>query len=413
MVCVLFISQITFAQAATFYYYRWSPDGSRVVVMVQNDITIIATLYDDQWQPLASRQVPTIGLQFSPDGDSILVSSTPSEIWDTNTLQTVRVLPVSAQTWSPDGSALARFNFDPPGGMKIYSAADGRLLREFTASTAAAWGWPYFPLWSPNGMYFVTGVSNQLVLLDAITGQQVGANYQLDGDINSYRWSSDGTRVAISLINRVPEGTVGSFPADGSGQYYLNSIVLLELATGSITTLRSGFQHSAYLLSWSPDDSYIASWLDGILYTMDSANGNLIDSFTVTPNFTHVSWSPNGGRLLLGLGSNTPYDPTFYSTTMKLPAPRSTFVQNQLDGLIQIVVPAPSPERLQSILAACSNDASLKSTAATLINSGQYEQFIARLDTATKVPSSCAADLRLMTEAIASEQGKPIATPKP
>lgn len=414
MVCILCISQSTFAQPATFYDYRWSPDGSRFVVMFQNDTTVIATLYDDQWQPLASRQVPSIGLQFSPDGDSLLVSGPPTEIWDTDTLQTLKVLPFSAQLWSPDGNELTKFDSGPPGNMKIYSATDGHLLREFTASTAAAWGWPNFPLLSPNGDYFVMGVSNQLVLLDAITGQQVGANYQLNGDINSYSWSSDVTRIAISLRKQVATEIEGSFPVgDSVGSYALNSTVLLELATGTITTLRGGFRNPAPLLLWSPDDKYIASWFDGYLHIMDSANGNLIDSFNVMPNFGIIGWSPDGGRLMMGLYSNASYEPISNDiTAMSQSVPRSTFVQNQLDGLIQLFVPAASPERLQSILAACSNDASLKSTAATLINSGQYEQFIARLDTATNLPASCAADLRLMAEAIASEQGKPIATPK-
>ncbi len=122
----------------------------------------------------------------------------------------------------------------------------------------------------------------------------------------------------------------------------------------------------------------------------------------------------DGGRLLTGLGSNASYAPISNPHTPESQSvPRSTFVQNQLGGMIQFFAPVASPERLQSILAACSSDARLKNTAATLIDNGQYQQLIALLDTATNLPPSCAADLRLMTEAIASEQGKPIATPTP
>jgi hypothetical protein len=134
---------------------------------------------------------------------------------------------------------------------------------------------------------------------------------------------------------------------------------------------------------------------------MDSANGNLIDRLNVMPNFSVIGWSPDGGRLMTGLYNNSSYD-LAYSATMaaSVPVLQSTVVQNQLDGLIQIFAPAASPERLQSILDTCSNDEHLKSTAATLIDSGQYQQLIARLDSATNVPASCAADLRLMAEAL-------------
>ncbi|MBZ0275879.1 MAG: hypothetical protein K8I60_07040, partial [Anaerolineae bacterium] len=84
----------------------------------------------------------------------------------------------------------------------------------------------------------------------------------------------------------------------------MNSIVVFEIATGSITTLRSGSRYPATVIWWSPDGRYIATRLDDNLYTMDSANGNLIESLSVLPNFTVRGWSPNGGRFLMGLYDN-------------------------------------------------------------------------------------------------------------
>jgi WD40 repeat protein len=400
LVCALLISQLTFAQPATFYRYLWSQDGSRLIVIAQNT-TVIATVYDAQWQPLASRQLPCCGASLSRDGRFLLVSTEPSEIWDTDTLQTVRVFPVFLGTpaWSPDGTELAAAIPGPPGGMRVYSAADGRLLREFTSSNASAWGAPEFLARSPNWVYVAAGFSNQLALLDPITGQQIGANYQLDGDIYSLSWSLDSTKLAIGLRKQVATQIEGSFPVgDSAGSYALNSIVLFEISTGSIRTLRSGFQQPASLLRWSPDDQYIAASLDGNLYTMDSTNGNLIESFSVSPNFTLIGWSPNGGRLLMGLYNNLPYDPTLYDTSA-----RSSFVQTELNGLIQMVVPAASPERLQAILAECSSDSPLQASADTLIDAGQYQQFITCLDANTSVPAACAADLRLMAQALQAQ----------
>jgi WD40 repeat protein len=372
--------------------------------MVGNDTTYIATLYDDQWQPLASRQVPSIGLQFSPDGDSLLLGGKPAEILDTDTLQTLRVLPAGA-VWSPDGSELASFESGPPGVMKIYSAADGRLLREFTSLNAISWAWPTDVLWSPNGTYFVRGISNQLVLLDAATGLQVGANYQLDGDISAYSWSSDSTRIALNLRKQVPEGTEGSFPiGDSTGQNYLYTIEVMEISTGITTMLRSGFRYPAYPLLWSPDDTQITTWLDGNVYVFDSANGNIMDSFTLMPNFTIIGYSPDGGRLLTGLANNIPsYETPPVNTGMNLSAPSPEFRQTALDEMVEIFAPAASPERLQSILAECSSDARLQSAADTLIEAGQYQEFITRLDANTSVSAACAADLRLMAQALQAQ----------
>jgi WD40 repeat protein len=418
ILCILFISQITFAQTATFYQYGWSQDGSRLIVLARNDTTMIATVYDDQWQPLASRQIPCCSTSLSPDGKSLLVGGAPAEILDTDTLQTIRELPLPVGAfWSRDGSEFVTINYGPPGEMRIYSAADGRLLREFITPNSAIASWAHAGLvGSSNGAYFAAGSYNQLVLLDSITGQQVGDNYQFDGNIISYSWSPDSTRIAISLLAYVPEGTVGSFPAPGfPGQYQLNSIVLLELDTGTITTLRSGFQYPVYLLMWSPDDRYIVTNLDGNVYTMDSANGNLIESLNVTPNFSIIGWSPDGARLLTGLYNSAPYEPTIYITPESPAALRTTFVQNQLDGQIQIFTPAATPERFAEIAASCDAPATLTRAANSVqTEDTQARTLLTQLDAlpADTLSPSCAADLRLMAEALASEQDiMPTTTP--
>jgi WD40 repeat protein len=323
LLCALFVRQVTVAQPATFYSYLWSRDGSRLVLVVQNDTTLIATVYDDQWQPLASRQITCCGgIIISPDGKSLMVNSSPAEIWDTDTLTTVRVLPefMGVPYWSLDGTEFVAGSRELLGGIKIYNAADYRLLREFTPTNSNAWGWPYAPVRSPNGTYYAAGLSNQLVFLDPITGQQIGATYQLDGSIEQFRWSTDGTRLAISLRKEVSTQIEGSFPTGNlGGSYALNSIVVFKVSTGTITTLRSGFRQPAFTLVWSPDDRYIITNLDRNLYTMDAANGNLIESLNVSSGFTVIGWSPNGGRLLTGLGTNAVYDPVIYGTPANYP----------------------------------------------------------------------------------------------
>ena len=45
----IFVSQLTYAQPATFYRYYWSKDGSRFVVEVQNNTSVVVTVYNELW----------------------------------------------------------------------------------------------------------------------------------------------------------------------------------------------------------------------------------------------------------------------------------------------------------------------------------------------------------------------------
>ena len=144
-----------------------------MVMSVMNYPSFVVTVYDAEWQPLASCSLPCCGFSISADGKELLTNSDPSEILDIDTLQPLRTLSsrVDGAAWSPDGSELAFFDSNPQGGMKIYSATDGTLLRDFTGPNSAFANWPNPTSWSPDEAYFVAGFKDQLVLLDANTGR--------------------------------------------------------------------------------------------------------------------------------------------------------------------------------------------------------------------------------------------------
>jgi len=203
IVLLLGIIQITQAQSAISYTYRWNADGSRMVMSVMHDPSFVVTVYHAEWQPLASRSLPCCGFSISPDGRSVLINSDPSEILDIDTLQPLRILSsgVGYAQWGADGSELASFYSGPPGRMTFYSAVDGRLLREFTRETSAVWGWRDAPMWSPNGSYFIAFFHDQVVFLDATTGKEI-SRYTLDGDINVLSWSADSILDASARFRR-------------------------------------------------------------------------------------------------------------------------------------------------------------------------------------------------------------------
>lgn len=389
LTCILFISQIGFAQSAARYEYDWSRDGSLLIVV---EYGVSVTVYNANGQLLASQQGDFHDASLSPDENRLLMSlGEMTEIRDANTLQLLGVLPITRVGWSSDGSELVSYDPNPLGGMKFYSAEDGTLLRDFTGADSAFAHWPTPPSQSPDATYFVAGFRDQLVVLDAVTGAQV-YSYQLDSDIAAYSWSTDSTRIALSLRKELPTAVEGSYPTGNSrGTYRLNSIVAMEIATGSITDLRSGFEYPVVSMVWSPDDTQIATWFDGNVNILDSANGDVLDSFSITPNYDFIGYSPWGGRITMGL----------YRSQSDVPP--------VLDDLIQIIVPLTTLDRFAEIATSCGAPGTLTDFDTSLTDpaaiAAQAQTLLAQLDALPEgtIPSGCAADLSAIAEAIIAE----------
>ncbi len=412
VVYAVLINQITFAQPATSYRYDWNRDGSRFVMAATVAGEGIVSLYDAEWRALASWKGTVFGVSFSPDGENLLIDSgVTKEIRDTDTFQTLRVLPiVGGVIWSPDGTELASFNPGTPGGMKFYSTTNGDLLREFTRADAPAWGWPYSPLWSPDGAYFAAYLSNQLALLDATTGMQIGTNYEFDGNVYPYSWSSDSTNIALGLLKEIPTAVEGSYPTGyESGSHWLNSIVVLEIATGNITTVRSGFRSYGTTLVWSPDDTQIATYLDGNMTMLDSVSGDVINSFDTKSNASIIGYSPSGSRLLTGLASDSSFDASRYSSSQIQTEPLSEFRQTALDGLIQIFVPIATLDRFAEIAVVCNAPGTLTDFDTDLTDpaaiAAQAQALLTAINALPEgvISPGCAADLHAIAEAIIAQ----------
>jgi hypothetical protein len=410
---IILINYSTYAQSATFYLYSWSNDGSRFIVGVQNDYSFVVTVYNEVWQPLASRSLPCCSVTISPDGKKLLTGGQTSEIIDTDTLQTIRILPISigGARWSLDSSELALFRSGPPGVTNIYSATDGRLLRSFDSSDAQAWNWPLGPVWSPDERLVASGTGNQLAFLDASTGGQVGQTLIVDGAVNAYTWSSDGTKVAISLRKQLSGEIPGSFPTgDSVGSHYINSIVVVDVATGNIRTLISGFRHPIFSMVWSPDDSQIATWLDGNVAILDPFSGDIITSFVPTMNAILIGYSPSGTRLILGFYNALPLVDDGLTNHIEFHA---EFSQMELNGLIEIIVPIATLDRFMEIATSCGAPTSLTALSTSLQSetaiASEAQALEAQLDALPEgtIPASCEADLRAIVQAIVSEQSSP------
>jgi hypothetical protein len=110
-----------------------------------------------------------------------------------------------------------------------------------------------------------------------------------------------------------------------------------------------------------------------------------------------IELSPYGGRLAIANNGSTlaPELPTNVDGT-------TLATQTLLDGAVQIVVPAPSLERLQAIADACNAPSTVEQALAT---SDQLTDFVAEVEALPEntIPLACAADLIAVAEALQSQ----------
>ncbi len=375
------------------YRMDMSADGTRFVT---SNIAGL-TLYDAEFNPINFRAYASendylyIQPYFSPDGRRILVLK---EIWDSTTLETVTTLPldkVIEPQWSPDSQMILTL----PRGAQIHSAQDGSLIRE----------WWYWRAWGFDMTYFVAlgeRGSDQIRFMDATTDAEI-ANYVFPGEtVGQPLWNPDGTRFAMFTFRMVEPGTPNSLHTGSDTQAILYSLFFVDVPSGNRIQLE-GLPAGIGSAAWSPDGQYLAGGSNAAsLYVWDTVTGAVAESYALPSEkwLRMVKYSPNGGRLVVGM-IDSPVTSNLIDTTLRA---TSTFSQTQLGGAFQIFAPVASPERMQAILTECSSDTRLQTSADTLIDAGQYPQFIAQLDATTALPAPCAADLRLMAEALQAEK---------
>jgi hypothetical protein len=101
----------------------------------------------------------------------------------------------------------------------------------------------------------------------------------------------------------------------------------------------------------------------------------------------------------LALGSSAPV-----SDTAAIEANQDV-IQTLANGAIQIVVPAPSLERLQAIAEACNAPVAVEQSLAADIQANDLNAFVAQVEALPEgtIPPACAADLIAVAEALQSQ----------
>lgn len=192
--------------------------------------------------------------------------------------------------------------------------------------------------------------------------------------VGSLVWNRDSSYIAF--------GTQ-TFTAKSS------TINLIDSNDGMSTISFQTNDEAIYGIDWSPDDNLIASYSsDGFVRIWDVLTATQLQSFLATMRYPiDVSFSPYGGRL--AYGGSISSDNTVSTTPLT-------------NGAVQIVVPAPSLERLQAIVELCNAPAAVEQALITSIQANQLTDFVAQVEALPEatIPPACAADLIAVAEAL-------------
>jgi WD40 repeat protein len=385
------------AKLAYVYWFDWSDDGTRIAVATPEGIQI----YNARFELISSRSQPdpSGGRQFaalSPDGTRL---TTENAVWDTKSLQSLFQVDTTEYPlgdWSRDGTqvsgvvsgarAIAIYNGFTGQQVKIISTGDYPLLSN--------------PHWSPDNRYFAFNtLGKRLVIVDAAQGETI-AQYRYESFVSSITWSPDSKKLAMGSFTERQPGTsdstsLASSPT-GAVRY---SIDVVDISNGMILHTIDALPQPVNYIRWSPDGTQLVATVGAKqVYVWDTINWQLRGQYDTPGGLVGIKYSPFGGQVMMGFNfywlAATPRSSAF--------TPQSIFVQTRLGGAIQIVVPAPSLERLQGIARSCGLPKSTAQSLTTSITPNRLNTFMdaVRALPAGTIPPACAADLLAVAEAL-------------
>jgi WD40 repeat protein len=367
----------------------WSPDGTQIVTgNSAGDLEIWSVDAGTLVRTLRGHTQEIMTLEWSPDGTRIASGSPDGSIriWDVVNGETTRIIQFSQPdalfraildiAWSPD-STLVVGAFET-GYVAIWDVGAGQQLASYVHGDIALRGTALTNMvltvaWRPLGDTVASGGLLGDMLLWDVTNQSPSEfapiNLENFGPVDSITWSPNGENIAIGTRR--------------------GGVQVFDFSAESLSFQIPQPLQSIVSLQWSPSGEELAISNLETVTIVDTSTGLIVDSVEGTAILDDVAWSPYGGRLAV---RNSEYQPA-----------------TRLGNAVQIVVPAPSLERLQAIADACDAPATLtaalRTDAALLSETTQaaaLAAFVAQVEAlpAEAIPPACAADLRAVAEAL-------------
>ncbi len=386
------------AQTETHHWYIWLPDDSGTLVATNQNVI---TLYDPTWKAVATRPISYLdaSISLSPDGRTMLVRNEAWEIWDIKTLETVREMPLDpggiSPVWGVDGTTII---LRDAGGVSttVYDSRTGAVVRPIMGPY---WGSAWDMIWSPDRSLVAANATKQIILLDPNSGFEVRRFAVPDQDtmsVYTLSWSNNGQQIALSVAREQ-----NTQPQQSTFDY---DILLLDVASGSFTTLAHSLPEHTFYILWSNQDSELATITNSEILIFATEDGDLLSRFSRRNGvFAGASYSQFAGQLRVG------YSILFDRGLNQGSA--SNVAQdgiNEFNGLIQIVVPVATLDRFAEIAASCNAPALLTSFDTTVQAANaiatQAQALTAQLTALPDdaIPPGCKADLLAIAAALAA-----------
>jgi len=353
------------------------PADSRSIVRVAN-VTTGQTVYEDTQSfggPLT--------VSWSPNDRFLAIGGYDA---------TIRVLDLHSETivatllghqstvthvdWSPDGTRLVSSgNWDQL--VILWDMLSYQPLE--TVDVGDVWT----AVFSPDGDQIAVGTTRGLLLLPA--AMQVGGPLEqgqylsiTDTTPTAISWNSTGERLVIGTQSILRRGA---------------EIIIVDAVAMTSLIRFPTHEEAIYGMDWTRDEQRVFTYsTDGNVNVWDVGSQTLINTYIGTNVYpASLDLSPFEGRLAYGL-----IIPPENIDDIR------AFGSNGFDGLgVEIVVPDPSLERLQSIAESCGAAQLIGET----VTDAALSTVITQLEAATaeQIPPACAADLIAIAEAIQNQ----------
>jgi WD40 repeat protein len=362
----------------------WSLDGRYIVASNWDAHATILDVTTDQIVRLNSGSGIQYSVSWHPDSRHVAIGGDNGEfnVWEINSegrisatqvasVRTANSFTVRSLEFSPDGRFLSSGSFEEGSrpNSNLWDTTRYTFLNSFMAGSV------YDIVWHPDASRFATTTSRGYIRFWNTNLEQLDMFFELEQPAITIDWSGDGNRLIAG---------------DAAGNIYIWNV-----NTGTLEAQWVAHLDIINVVMWNHDDSMIASTArDGIVKLWDSRTLEQIDSFASNVEFTTaLGFSPFSGRLAF---SSIPASDGRGSTSL------TQAEQVLRDAGITIVVPAPSPERLQAITDACGLQPAADQALTAEISTQDYAGFTTQLEAlpATALPPGCRADLLAVAAAL-------------
>jgi len=355
----------------------WNSAGTQISFATQvGNIQVLDIATGDIILALKFDGIAIYPLAWKPHSTQLAVgTSNETQILDVATGQIISTLPKprSARnlSWSEDGTQFVTAAYSYPDNVIVWDTASEKIVFSPVVGDILS------VALSPDKTILAIGRFGEIEFWDVATQQQV-MTLEPAGDVLDMAWSPDGSQIASSYA-------------------YTSEAVIWDADTGKRLKTFKGHTDSIHSVEWSPlGDMLVTASSDHTVRIWDVASGKELVLYRSQDSIFGASFSPYGGRLMFGVTVTENNTNSLIETNSK------EVVHPLADGAIQIVVPVPSLEKLQSIQGNCVPANALASLPPieTLDTDDALIAYIEAVDANTTIPLGCAADLVAIAEAL-------------